>query len=456
MSRITKLLTVSTAVLAPCLLTSPVVSQTNESLGIVTAITIPNRVINSFDISFVDPTIGLYVLADRTNKGVLMVDTHQNTFLGYCGQGQFRGATGHNDTSGPDGVLIRASREIWAGDGNATVKIYDIAGCLGPHVGPKQVITLGSAAHDKRADEMCYDPFDQLVMVANNAADPPFATIIDASKFPYSIKKKIVFDGTNGFPKSTNGIEQCAWSPQTGDFYITVPGVKDPNTGEGVVVRIKPDGTHVADFPLSLTICDTPQGMAMGPDNSGQVPPPTSPLEDESEPQMLIGCNGSGSDTKSSVIISQLDGDPIFVVANESGPDEVWFNPGDNHYYLARSAAAGGVQMIGSIDAFGGTADPSITVGPAGRNAHSIAADAVTNQIFFPVPGSPHFTLCSSAPGGGHDLHGCILVLKNGKGDDDDENNCQASGTPSIGVDAFGNPLILRTTCFVVAPIPPG
>jgi hypothetical protein len=455
MSRITKLLTVSTAVLAPWFVTSPVVSQTNESLGIVTAITIPNRIINSFDISFVDPTIGLYVLADRTNKGVLMVDTHQNTFLGYCGQGQFRGATGHNDTSGPDGVLIRASREIWVGDGNSTVKVYDVAGCLGPHVGPKQVITTGDAALDKRADEMCYDSIDELVMVANNAADPPFATIIDASKFPYSIKKKIAFDGTNGFPKSTNGIEQCAWSPVTGKFYITVPGIETPDNGHGVVVRINTDGTFDTQFDLPVKQCATPQGMAMGPDGGGPFVPPNFPFDPPDDtPNMLIGCNGSGSDTKSSVIISQIDGDIIFTVANESGPDEVWFNPGDNHYYLARSAADGGVQMIGSIDAFNGTADPSVTVGPAGRNAHSIAADAVTNEVFFPVPASPHFPLCGQ--GGGDNLHGCILVLKNGKNDDDDANGCFASGTPSITTDVSGNPVILRSTCLVAAPIPPG
>jgi len=36
-----------------------------------------------------------------------LVDTHDNTFLGFCGHGQFAGATGNNDTSGPDGVLIR-------------------------------------------------------------------------------------------------------------------------------------------------------------------------------------------------------------------------------------------------------------------------------------------------------------------------------------------------------------
>src|SRR5262249_34901771 len=121
----------------------------------------------------------------------------------------------------------------------------------------------------------------------------------------------------------------------------------------------------------------------------------------------------------------------------------------------ARSNAAGGSELIGSIDAFTGISDPSFTVGPTipPKNAHSIAADAVTNQVFVPIPGSPHNIACGQ--GGGHNSIGCILVLK-GTNDGDDENDCQASGTPSITTDAFGNPLILRTTCFVVAPIPPG
>ena len=66
----------------------------------------------------------LYALGDRTNNAVDLVDTHDNTFLGFCGRGKFTGATGNNDTSGPDGVLIRDGKEIWAGDGNSTVKVF--------------------------------------------------------------------------------------------------------------------------------------------------------------------------------------------------------------------------------------------------------------------------------------------------------------------------------------------
>src|SRR5437660_3323579 len=108
MSRTKKLLTFSTAVLAPWVLTSAVVAQDSGQFAGRAAITIgPNAVVGpvtaqplgSFDISFVDPAIGLYVLADRSNNAVDMVDTHDNIFLGFCGQGKFTGFTGNNNTS---------------------------------------------------------------------------------------------------------------------------------------------------------------------------------------------------------------------------------------------------------------------------------------------------------------------------------------------------------------------
>ena len=48
----------------------------------VPAITLPaGTKITSFDFSFVDPVIGLYLLADRTNAEVQVVDTYTNTLL---------------------------------------------------------------------------------------------------------------------------------------------------------------------------------------------------------------------------------------------------------------------------------------------------------------------------------------------------------------------------------------
>src|SRR5260370_11590162 len=146
----------------------------------------------AFDISFVDPVLKLYILADRTNKAVDVVDTTSNAIVAQVGKGSFTGATGNNDTSGPDGVLFVDHKEIWAGDGNSTVKIF--AWPSGTLVVPP-LSTSGS----KPVDEMCYDPRDHLVLMANNAETPiPFATLVDSTS--HTIKKKTTFDGTNATP----------------------------------------------------------------------------------------------------------------------------------------------------------------------------------------------------------------------------------------------------------------
>jgi hypothetical protein len=369
----------------------------------------------SFDISFVDPLLGLYILGDRTNIAVDVIDTGTNTVLTQL-KGGFRGAvTGDNDHSGPNGVLIVRHREVWVGDapcpagqpngctpvGGSTVKVIDLFNQQVTHVIP----TNGNA----RSDEMCWDPRDHLVMVANNADTPtPFASLIDTAT--YSVVKVFKFDGSNA-PNSDGGIEQCQWDFRTGKFYITVPHLFGHPAGEGSVAVFDPvSKTLVNNFVIPAANCDTPQGSAVGPDH-----------------QILIGCNGSTSSaTKSSVVIDDRNGHILATVANESGPDMVWFNPGDNHYFLARSAAGGASfpsQLLGVIDADspgaahdeqpGGdikadadviTANKSIT----GRNAHSVAADAVLNQVYVPIPAGVS-TICG--PLGGVDANGCIAVF---------------------------------------------
>ena len=411
MSRSTKLLTFSAALLAPWLLTSAV-AQVFSPTAAITVGDGTAAPLNSFDISFVEPAIGLYVLGDRTNNAIDMVDTHSNAFLGFCGHNQFQGAvpnpngTINNNVSGPNGVLIRDNREIWAGDGDSTVKVFDVAGC-GETTVPSHTIPTGTPA-DKRADEMCYDPVDQIIMVANNAADTPFATLISTIFYV-----KLV---SIPFPQSTNGAEQCQWNPVTGLFYITIPGIETPDNGHGQVVVINP-GTLMVDarspFDIPLTACASPQGLAVGPGND-----------------MLVGCNGNGSNTQSSVIIGAGVGQLLATIPNQSGPDEVWFNPGNLRYFLARSNAGSGFQALGIIDAGARVANipPGIQTGAPVNNppsdlhpsAHSVAADSVTGKTFWPIPANPPvgggpqgdtpFGLCSFA--GGDDTKGCILVVE--------------------------------------------
>ena len=181
-----------------------------------------------------------------------------------------------------------------------------------------------------RTDEMCFDPKDNVVMAANNADTPPYATVMDAST------KQIV--AIVPFPNNTNGAEQCEYNPRTGLFYQTAPqigGAGDKGYAGGVVVvdpkiaiaqnfaGVPGPGVGntipvVATYILPLSACDGPQGMAIGP-----------------QPQILIGCNGGCTSVQSSdasVVINDgstggVPGSVIAELPNQDGPDMVDFNP---------------------------------------------------------------------------------------------------------------------------------
>ncbi len=68
------------ALIAPLLVVGGTAYAADEVFSATAAVTLPGgQKIQSFDISFVDPVIGLYVLGDRTNKAVDVVETGTNT-----------------------------------------------------------------------------------------------------------------------------------------------------------------------------------------------------------------------------------------------------------------------------------------------------------------------------------------------------------------------------------------
>jgi len=387
-------------------------AQADELFTATTAITLPmGQKVRSFDISFVDPVIGLYFLADRTNKAVDVIETSTNTVLTQLGKGVFTGTTpcstpppaGPNDCVGPNGVLTVNHREAWVGDGDSTIKVIDLANGQITHTIHTCVAAAGcTATAPRRADELCFDPRDQVVLMANDAAVPfPFITFIPTQgPNAYKVVKTITMDGTGRTPNATNGIEQCQWSSRTGMFYLNIPEVNGPgdDTKPGVVLVISPQTMKIVrTFEIPLSVCAGPQGMAIGPEN-----------------QILLGCNNPNQTVPSSVIINDRSGAVIHVLANEDGADEVWFNEGDGHYYLANGGALPS-QRLGVVDAQTGKDDPSAITGagntpvtPHGRN-HSVAADPILNQVYVPIANNSGSTVCSSA--GGSDSQGCIAVF---------------------------------------------
>jgi len=355
--------------------------------------------ITSFDISFVNPVLNRYFLANRTSKALIGIDTTTNAVVINAKPG-FAGAVGvpvNNDISGPDGVLTVDNKEIWVGDAPARVWVLDIntGAVVGGFTNPISTSPQPSGSPSvKRADEMCYDPVDKIVMAANNADDPPYVTFISTTT--HTVLGKLAFDGNNGTPKSSNGAEQCSWNQRDGKFYITVPEVNGPgdNSSPGAVVRIDPVTRTVLSFVLIPTAsCTGPQGSAIGP---GQ--------------QIGLGCNVSPTAANNAIIAdgtgSLAFGTVIANFPNQGGCDMVWYNPGNNSYMAACRQAPGGeaVFVINAADfsvqrLFSGTLS----------NAHSNAADPVFNKLFVPTSSAATSGLCGSQ--GGVDANGCILLF---------------------------------------------
>ncbi len=193
--------------------------RADETFTATKAISLPSgQKITSFDISFVDPRTGNYFLADRTNKSIDIIDTSTNTVAAQY-KDNFAGFTGNNDTAGPNGVLVTDHNRIWVGDGGSLVKVLDL--------GTGNELAKINTGGVNRADELCFDPRNRVIMIANDAESPfPFVTFIDSDS--YAILGKITMDGTNGTPKATNGIEQCQWSPRTHKIYLNIPEVNGP------------------------------------------------------------------------------------------------------------------------------------------------------------------------------------------------------------------------------------
>jgi hypothetical protein len=243
-------------------------------------------------------------------------------------------------------------------------------------------------------------------MVANNADSPPFASIISTDTF--KVVKQIAFDGSNGAPNSNNGAEQCQWSPRTGKFYISIPGIAGHPDGEGGVAVIDPKTKTVVDtFIVPVADCAAPQGMAVGPDS-----------------QILLGCNApSPNGHSNTVIINEHSGVVVGRLPDLGGNDEVWFNEGDGHYFLAGGQNLN--EQLGVVDSSGHRADAIVPTASnpnaTGRRAHSVAADSNKNEVYVPIPATsaaaPGYdsTLCGTSATA--KAAGCIAVFSTTKND---------------------------------------
>jgi hypothetical protein len=148
----------------------------------------------------------------------------------------------------------------------------------------------------------------------------------------------------------------------------------------------------------------------------------------------MEGCTPGNDPSNTGTVIINGVTKNYATVANITGSDEVWFNPGDNRYYLGASKAikpAG--SSLGSGAVLGIVNDSSVLVKtiPQSSNSHSVAADEKRNLIFVPqvatgvVGGDTNTTAGTGSPTVGQLLcnssAGCIAVYHHKVDDQDDD-----------------------------------
>ncbi|MBV9326949.1 MAG: hypothetical protein JO352_24610 [Chloroflexi bacterium] len=331
----------------------------------------------AFDISWVEQSTGRYFLADRTNAAVqwfsLAGDVNGDAFAASLGKGQFVGpgpqtasCIASHACGGPNGVVTDKQHRVWAGDGpvNGTNSIKMIDLPVSQSV--TKSIPLGGTL---RADELAYDPNDQVIEIASDADG--FLSFVStvpggeglASTFYYKdndVGKGASAPGTAAESTAGNGIEQPVWDNKTGRFYQAIPGTpKTPGPATtGRVDVFTPGGTFVRSFKADG--CDGgPTGLVL------------------TDIDQLIGACGNGG-----LVMDVHNGHVITIIRQVGGADEVWFNPGDGNAYFAMS----GTGQLGVVDA---ERDRFVTTLPTQAGSHSVAAyQSRTNQILVPLAGN--------------------------------------------------------------------
>ncbi len=416
------------AAAAPC--TGPGAPTTTQT-KCLTAITIPGNPLRSFDISWVNPDRAEYYLGDRSNAGVDIIDTRTLTFKrtigGFVGAKlNAAGTAVNNNISGPDGVTSHG-RWLYAGDGDSTLKVIDLDAPANPI---KQIISTGGTT---RVDEMALTTDGKLLLAANNAEDPPFATLFTANgdNAISNVTKIIKISVDPAIIPAGAGLslEQPAWDPTTKRFYTSIPIIANNPPGCNFGQLSGPITCHggmlVSDPAHPVAV----EGAFDPATNTGVVPlPACGPNGATVGPNdnLLLGCtpNNNPSDTQTLVINATTK--KSVSTNGVTGSDEVFFNAGDDRYYLGASANPSGA-VLGVVS---GRTNFLIETIPQSSASHSVAADAKRNLIFVPqvapravVGIGGDVTAVGQGICGG--TSGCVAVYKHDVDDDDDGHDGQ-------------------------------
>jgi hypothetical protein len=371
----------------------------NTQTKCLTAVQIPGKPLRSFDISWVDPDRAEYYLGDRSNAGIDVIDTRTLTFKrtipGFVGALLNSSSAVNNNISGPDGVTSHG-KWLYAGDGDSTLKVIDLDAPNASAI--QQTISTGGTT---RVDEMALTADGELLLAANNAEDPPYATLFRANgDNPVSnvvILTRVTIDPAIVPAGAGLSMEQPAWDPKTKRFYVSVPVIANNPAGCNfgqLPGDITCDGGLLVVDPATLTGSSAVFGAFNPATNTGVVPlhacGPNGAAVGVHD-NLLLGCTPANNPSDVTTLVINAKTKNFANIANITGSDEVWFNKGDRRYYTAsnRNCTVAGTPcpkasqqtaVLGVID----STSVLIETVRQSSNSHSVAADSKRNLIFVP------------------------------------------------------------------------
>jgi hypothetical protein len=222
-------------------------------------------------------------------------------------------------------------------------------------------ISTGSV---NRADEFAYDATSGIVVASNPNETPPYVSVINASN--RTVMGRITFTD------ATDGIEQPAFNPENGEFYVSVPATTSLPGGAIQTLSIK--NMSIART-IPLPDCK-PAGIVFGPGS-----------------HMFVSCSAdqiADFGFAASYVISGTTGAVIANISGVAGVDQVTYSNKTNMYYAsAYQMLAGGrrdgapAPVLAIIDA--GTNRLVQTIPTDNVTAHSVAVDSSTGDVAVPI-----------------------------------------------------------------------
>ncbi|OTP78909.1 YncE family protein [Caballeronia sordidicola] len=360
---------------------------------VVSELTVPNIAPTtnfSFDIGVVSGS--RYYFTDRNNAALDQVDIPTKSFVtSIRGTGELAFAglgPGPNSKAGPDGATA-VGNLIYVGDVNS-VKIVDPASS-------SVIKSIPVSTTGVRADEGCLDANNGLYMISSPEESPPFATFINTTT--QAVVAKVTFTDAAGQPSA--GLEACRYDPATDNFYVNNDGTTANPHGE----LVKLPGASIRAIATGATQnYTTLAGAAMYPE--GNCDPTGLAIGPGAD--IAVGCREATTGSPLLLQIFDRTNGNLLASINAGGGDQLEYDPSSNRYFNAGSrwtatglASSGGACSAASpctpvLQIIDAAKRSLIKTVPSGNNAHSVAVDGASGQVFVPHSGATAPVGCST------------------------------------------------------------